>query len=237
MLPVLMPVWVELDPLKPEADRLALLLVVLELSTALTEEEEVDGAAVVSVGVAVISEDAELETLELPALESLVESAAVIAGDEEAGDGVAVEEVGAGVELEGVEVVAAGAEVLVLEGVDVVGAGANVLGLVDGDAVDDIVLLDEVSFVVVVVVPVNALVVVSTVPVTAPTTDPMRDSFISPTSKRDCVPTRKFGEMAPTGRSSIMERRGQSPFSSRCACTLFKHQTTRPQFASSSVIT
>lgn len=70
---------------------------------------------------------------------------------------------------------------LVLEGVDVVGAGANVLGLVDGDAVDDIVLLDEVSFVVVVVVPVNALVVVSTVPVTAPTTDPMRDSFISPT--------------------------------------------------------
>lgn len=96
--------WVELDPLKPEADRLALLLVVLELSTALTEEEEVDGAAVVSVGVAVISEDAELETLELPALESLVESAAVIAGDEEAGDGVAVEEVGAGVELEGVEV-------------------------------------------------------------------------------------------------------------------------------------
>ncbi|KAE9017328.1 hypothetical protein PF001_g5879 [Phytophthora fragariae] len=112
---------------------------------------------------AVLSEGAASETFE-----SLADTAIAV-GAKVAADGVAIVETGADVAVDD-----AGAALLMLEGVDVFDIVADGLGLADEGAVLDAVSPDKVL-----VVPVNAFVVDSAVPVAIPTTDSMSDSFIS----------------------------------------------------------
>ncbi|KAL4151000.1 hypothetical protein PRNP1_010386 [Phytophthora ramorum] len=146
------------------------------MSVVLGAAVELDaaGACVEAIGDDVVSES--LEAL----LESEVGAAVEAEGDEVVELGVEVVAAGAEVVEAGVAVVLAGADVVVTAGVAVVlfgDAGVNAGADVAGESEDSVSVL--------VVAPVNALVVDSTVPVTVFTTDPISDSFISSRSYQE----------------------------------------------------
>ncbi|KAG7382251.1 hypothetical protein PHYPSEUDO_005093 [Phytophthora pseudosyringae] len=187
MLPVLRPV--SATPVTPASPSPRLLDPDLlpMLSVAPGEAVALDGGDVVSadsvlgddVGSAssALGDDVASETLGVSVLVELENAVSDPLERVESVVGVAVVAAGAEVVEDGAEVVATGAEVVaggvavVVFGVEVVEAGADV----DVDEGGDAESPEDVSGV---VVPVNALAVDSTVPVTAPTTEPMSDSFI-----------------------------------------------------------
>ncbi|KAG3069519.1 hypothetical protein PC121_g9775 [Phytophthora cactorum] len=152
------------------------------LSTALGTAVAVDGDDVVPGGVVVIGEDIDSDELGLPGSEDVVSDTLEMVL-ESVGGGAIVGAFGVEVVDVGVTVVDAGAEVVV----DSVGVAVFGVEVVEAEAVEDGVKVSEsLEDTSVEVVPVIALAVDSTVPVTVLVTETMSDSFISRPAKESC---------------------------------------------------